>query len=56
VNLSARRPGDPATLIASAAQIHEVLKWSPKFDDLEAIISHALAWENGLKVRRARAA
>jgi UDP-glucose 4-epimerase len=56
VNLSARRPGDPATLIASAAQIHEVLKWSPKFDDLEAIVSHALAWENGLKVRRARAA
>jgi UDP-glucose 4-epimerase len=56
VDLSARRPGDPATLIASVAQIHEVLKWSPKFDDLEAIIRHALAWENGLKLRGAEAA
>lgn len=56
VNLSPRRPGDPATLIASAAQIQEILNWSPKLDDLEAIISHALAWESSLKLRRAEAA
>ncbi|MEE1612472.1 UDP-glucose 4-epimerase GalE [Microvirga sp. CF3016] len=56
VNLSPRRPGDPATLIASAAQIREVLSWTPKLDDLDAIISHALEWENSLKLRRLEAA
>jgi UDP-glucose 4-epimerase len=56
VNLSPRRPGDPATLIASAARIHDVLQWSPKIDDLETIIAHALAWESSLKLRRAEAA
>ncbi|QRM30269.1 UDP-glucose 4-epimerase GalE [Microvirga sp. VF16] len=56
VNLSPRRPGDPATLIASPAQIREVLNWTPKLDDLEAIIRHALAWESSLRLRRAEAA
>jgi UDP-glucose 4-epimerase len=56
VNLSPRRLGDPATLIASAAQIREVLSWTPKLDDLDAIISHALNWENSLKLRRLEAA
>jgi UDP-glucose 4-epimerase len=54
-----RRPslkGMWAMLIASAAQIHEVLKGSPKLDNLEAIIGHALAWGNGPKLRRAEAA
>ncbi|MBQ0824656.1 UDP-glucose 4-epimerase GalE [Microvirga sp. HBU67558] len=56
VNLSSRRAGDPATLIASAERIRETLGWSPKLNDLEAIIRHALAWENSLKLRRAEAA
>ncbi len=56
VNLSPRRPGDPATLIASAAQIRDVLSWTPKLDDLDAIIGHALEWENSLKHRRLEAA
>ena len=56
VDLAPRRLGDPATLIASADRIREVLQWSPQLDDLEAIISHALAWENSLKTRRADAA
>jgi UDP-glucose 4-epimerase len=40
-----RRPGDPATLIANADLIREVLGWKPVWDDLNAIVEHSLAWE-----------
>lgn len=56
VRLAARRPGDPATLVAGAARIEELLKWKPQLNDLDTIIAHALAWEESLKSRRAAAA
>ncbi len=40
-----RRPGDPATLIANADLVREVLGWKPVWDDLNAIVEHSLAWE-----------
>lgn len=40
-----RRPGDPATLVADAAQAKTVLNWQPQFCDLETIIKHAWQWE-----------
>ena len=43
-----RRPGDPPTLVAEASRIREVLGWSPKLDDLEAIVSSSLNWERKL--------
>jgi UDP-glucose 4-epimerase len=43
-----RRPGDPSVLVARAERIREVLGWSPKFDDLQAIVSSSLAWERKL--------
>lgn len=51
-----RRAGDPATLIAGADRIRQVLGWKPALDDLETIIAHALAWEEHLKRQRAAAA
>ena len=54
VRLADRRAGDPATLVASAARIKNVLGWKPRFDDLETIVSHALTWERGL-IERNRA-
>lgn len=56
VRLAPRRSGDPATLIAGATKIRELLKWEPKLDNLDTIIAHALAWEDSLKDRRAAAA
>lgn len=47
-----RRVGDPATLIADAARIREVLAWRPQLDDLDVIVSQALAWERRLKAMR----
>ncbi|UCD90431.1 MAG: UDP-glucose 4-epimerase GalE [Desulfobacterales bacterium] len=39
-----RRPGDPATLIASSAKIKRELGWKPQYEDLEKIIQTAWRW------------
>jgi UDP-glucose 4-epimerase len=49
VAVSARRPGDPAQIIAAADLARTTLGWQPKLDDLETIVSHALAWERKLQ-------
>ncbi len=40
----ARRPGDPATLVASSTKIQRELGWEPKYPDLRTIIEHAWGW------------
>jgi len=54
--LVARRPGDPATLVAGSDKIRKMLGWKPELDDLDTIIEHALAWEASLGKRNAKAA
>jgi UDP-glucose 4-epimerase len=44
-----RRAGDPAYLVARADRIRAELGWQPRFDDLNAIVSHSLAWERKLQ-------
>jgi UDP-glucose 4-epimerase len=39
-----RRAGDPATLIASSDKVKEELGWKPKYNSLENIIQTAWAW------------
>ena len=46
-----RRAGDPPMLVANADRIREVLGWRPTWDDLDAIATHALAWERKLAAR-----
>jgi len=41
---AARRPGDPAILVASSARIQRELGWQPKYAGLDAIISSAWEW------------
>ncbi len=53
VQLSPRRPGDPAAIVAAAGRIRETLGWVPRHDDVEAIVAGALAWEKSLKTRNA---
>jgi UDP-glucose 4-epimerase len=43
-----RRAGDPPSLIAATTRIREVLGWTPRFDDLDAIVRTALNWEKKL--------
>jgi UDP-glucose 4-epimerase len=41
---SARRPGDPAVLVASSDKIRKELKWRPKYPELDQIVSTAWDW------------
>lgn len=47
-----RRAGDPATLIAKADKIRDVLSWQPAYDDLEVIVKSSLNWEKKLQEKR----
>jgi UDP-glucose 4-epimerase len=47
--MAARRPGDPAALVADNTRILAALDWQPRYPDLDAIVSHALAWEKKLR-------
>jgi UDP-glucose-4-epimerase GalE len=42
----ARRPGDPAVLVADASRARERLGWSARMSDLDSIIASAWAWHN----------
>ena len=48
VESTGRRPGDPAHIVAACDRIRSTLKWHPRFNDLQTIVSHALAWERRL--------
>ena len=39
-----RRPGDPATLVASSDRIRSGLGWTPRIPDLDEIIDTAWRW------------
>ncbi|BCM24260.1 UDP-glucose 4-epimerase GalE [Methyloradius palustris] len=40
-----KREGDPARLVADASLAKQYLAWSPKYVDLETIMTHAWQWE-----------
>ncbi len=44
VEITPRRPGDPAKLIASAKKAKKVLGWKPQYPDLESILRSAWNW------------
>jgi UDP-glucose 4-epimerase len=48
VELAPRRAGDPAQIVAASDRARAMLKWQPHFDDLDTIVTHALAWEKKL--------
>ena len=45
VRQESRRHGDPPILVADAGKIRRELKWEPRYDSLETIISTAWEWE-----------
>ena len=47
-----RRPGDPVRIVAACERARSVLGWRPRFDDLNTIVEHALAWERKLIERK----
>jgi len=55
VDISGRRAGDPAAIVADARRIGSLLGFKPRLDDLETIVKHALAWERHRAVLAAAA-
>lgn len=51
VVIGPRRAGDTAEVVAEVRRIHAHFDWTPKWDHLDTIISHALAWEEQLVKR-----
>lgn len=49
--MTARRPGDPAQIVARSDRAKETLGWQPQLDDLDTIVEHALRWERRLHQR-----
>ncbi len=54
VHLADRRPGDAVTIVADSSRLKEALQWAPRYDDLNRIVSDALAWEAALQRRNAK--
>ncbi len=52
VDVSGRRPGDAPALVANVDRIRAALPWRPRFQNLDTIVAHALAWEKQLASRR----
>jgi len=40
-----RRPGDPPILVADVGALSRTLRWSPRYDNLDVIITTAVDWE-----------
>ncbi|MBV8840594.1 MAG: UDP-glucose 4-epimerase GalE [Alphaproteobacteria bacterium] len=51
VDISGRRAGDPATIVAASDRARTTFGWEPRYADLSVIVGHALAWERKLMVR-----
>jgi UDP-glucose 4-epimerase len=50
-----RRAGDPPSLISDNALIKATLPWTPRYDNLDTIVGHALQWERQLsRIHEAR--
>ena len=44
-----RRAGDPPSLIARADRVRDILKWTPRYNQLDTIVRTSLEWEKRLK-------
>jgi UDP-glucose 4-epimerase len=51
VKYGPRRPGDRPISIAASDRIRSLLAWRPRYDNLDTIITHAVAWERYLSNR-----
>lgn len=50
----ARRPGDVAELVADNRLLLSTLDWTPRYNDLKLILTHALEWEKQQRTRKAQ--
>jgi UDP-glucose 4-epimerase len=51
VKYGPRRPGDRPISIAASDKIRSLLAWKPRYENLDTIIAHTVAWERHLSSR-----
>tara|TARA_B100001093_G_C26668333_1_gene945025 strand:- start:55 stop:1050 length:996 start_codon:yes stop_codon:yes gene_type:complete len=51
INFTKKRPGDVAIIYADVRKIKKILKWKPKYNNLELIMKSAFKWEKFIKKR-----
>ena len=49
INYQKRRPGDIAQVYSSTKKLNQLLKWKPKYNNMNKIIKSAINWEKKLK-------
>jgi UDP-glucose 4-epimerase len=49
IEVGPRRSGDPDILVSDVKKLQNLFSWTPKYDDIEVIISTAIEWEKRLK-------
>lgn len=53
VQYADRRPGDIERMVADTRRIRALFDWTPRYDNLDLIATHALAWEKRVLCERA---
>jgi UDP-glucose 4-epimerase len=46
MQIGARRPGDPAELVADSSRAQQVLEWRPQYTEIESIVRTAWNWHS----------
>ena len=49
INYQKRRPGDIAQVYSNTKKLQQLLKWKPKYDNMNKIIKSAMNWEKKLQ-------
>ena len=49
INYQKRRPGDIAQVYSNTKKFNQLLKWKPKYNNMNKIIKSAINWEKKLK-------
>ena len=52
INFMKRRPGDIAQVFSDTKKFKKLLKWKPRYNDINKIIKSAINWEVKLKIYR----
>ena len=48
IKFSKRRPGDVAKVYADTKKIKQILKWKPRYNNLNKILNSSFRWEKKL--------
>ena len=54
INFIDKRPGDIAQVYSDTKKFKKLIKWKPRFNDINKIIKSAISWEEKLKIYKSK--